>query len=242
MKRTLILLTIIIFTSLQSSGQETRDALYLKNGSIIYGKLIEVKDGQYKIKTDDKILFVYPSEDISKIIIGEQSESKAVRINDPNGPGFGLEFGFLLGGGGDHFPLLYSFNPMFTYTFATRQTLCFVTGMEVFDQITMPLSVEYRYNILKRGFSPLLYIRGSGLIGIGGEDNNDEYKGGWSAGIGTGFRWPIGMYESFFKFGFRYGLTVRKETRDYYYGEYLPAEYTYHSNFYRIEIKWGFKF
>ncbi|MCX6335082.1 MAG: hypothetical protein NT092_12405, partial [Bacteroidia bacterium] len=84
------------------------------------------------------------------------------------------------------------------------------------------------------------------LLALGGDDSSTDYKGGWTCGAGTGFRWPMGGFESYIKFGFRYGFTVRVEDNYYYYddinGSPFPTEYTYHSNFYRLEMKWGFKF
>lgn len=46
----------------------TRDVVYLKNGSIIKGELVEViPDEQVKIKTSDGSLFVYKMSEVSKI-------------------------------------------------------------------------------------------------------------------------------------------------------------------------------
>ncbi len=72
------------------------------------------------------------------------------------------------------------------------------------------------------------------------DDEYEDYKGGWTIGGGTGFRWPMAGFESYIRFGFRYGFTVR----DYSYNDVFDNmnEYTYHSNFYRVEMKWGVKF
>jgi hypothetical protein len=240
MKKTLILLITLVFLSLQMQAQKGNDVLYLKNGSIVYGKLIEVVDNQYKIKTDDGLIFSFSSEEVEKFILGLPSESKKVAIKDPNGFGIGLESGFLIGSGNENFFLLFSFNPMITYTVNTRHTFSFVTGIELFDQFHIPAFLEYKYNLFKKDVSPFLYARGGGLISLGGGDSQEYYKGGWSCGAGAGLRWPIAGFESYIKFGYRYGLTVhiREET---YVGTSL-RETTFHNNFYRLEMKWGFKF
>ena len=40
----------------------------LKTGVSIYGKLIEVKDNQYKIKTADGSIFIFPSADVERFV------------------------------------------------------------------------------------------------------------------------------------------------------------------------------
>ena len=59
MKKISLFVIMLIFTVINLSAQKNKDVLYLKNGSIIYGKLMEVIDNQYKIKTPDGSLFVF---------------------------------------------------------------------------------------------------------------------------------------------------------------------------------------
>jgi len=240
MKRFLFLIISCIFISVQLIAQETADALYLKNGSIVYGKIVEVKDNLYRIKTADGFLFSFTSDEVEKFTLREKSEKKEIEIKDPNGFGFGIETGFLIGEGNEHFPLLYVLNPMLTYTLKTNHTIEFVTGVEIFDQLYLPLQIEYRTNILKRNVSPFIYARGGGLIPLSGKNESEDFKGGWTFGVGSGFRWPIADFESYIKFGFRYGYTVN--TNSYSYDTTFPVLYTYHEIFYRFEMKWGFKF
>jgi hypothetical protein len=62
----LVLFLAFAFISIQS--QTSRDVLYLKNGSIIYGSIIElIPDQQVKIKTSDGSIFVYQYADVLKI-------------------------------------------------------------------------------------------------------------------------------------------------------------------------------
>ena len=49
-------------------AQSTKDVLYLKNGSVIYGQLIEmVPEKQVKIKTADGSVFVYNTSEVDRI-------------------------------------------------------------------------------------------------------------------------------------------------------------------------------
>ena len=240
MKRLLLLFIICTYITVQLNAQQGGDALYLKNGSVVYGKLVEVKDNQYRVKTVDGFLFSFSADEVEKFSLGVKSETREIEFNDPNGFGFGIETGFLFGEANEHFPILLVFNPMLTYTLKTNHTLGFVTGVEIFDQLYLPLQLEYRTNILKRNVTPFIYARGGGLIPLGGEDSSEDYKGGWTFGVGTGFRWPIADFESYIKFGFRYGYTVHTENNSY--NSTFPVNYTYQEIFYRLEMKWGFKF
>ena len=59
MKKLSLLVIILIFTVITVSAQRKKDVLYLKNGSIIYGKLMEANDNQYTIKTPDGSILIY---------------------------------------------------------------------------------------------------------------------------------------------------------------------------------------
>ncbi len=167
MKRILFLLVALIGISSHTIAQQGRDALYLKNGSIVYGKLIEINDGQYRIRTTDGLLFTFSTGEVEKFILGEQSEPKEVRINDPNGFGFGIESGLLIGGRRMKISLS-SFHVILwpTYTFGARNTFSLVTGAELFDQVYMPMMMEYRFNILKTNVSPFIYMKGGALVSL----------------------------------------------------------------------------
>ncbi len=240
MKKSLILLIILAFISIQTYSQKGADALYLKNGSIVFGKIMEVKDKMYKIKTVDGFLFTFSADEVEKFTLAAKSEPTEMKISDPDGFGFGIESGMLLGSSENNFPILLAFNPMVTYTLSSRHTLGFVSGAEIYDEFYLPLTLEYRFNILKKDVSPLVYLRGGALVPIGGGASDEDYKGGWTIGGGTGFRWPIKGFESYIKFGYRYSYLVHTEENTYY--STFPVEYTYQANFYRLEMKWGFKF
>ena len=250
MKKARLLLLIVSLVSIQLFAQKKEDALFLKNGSVVYGKILEVKEGRYKIKTADGFLFTFMSGEVEKFILANQAEPvtepvtepvpREVRIYDPDGFGFGIESGLLAGSPEYNFPLLFALNPMLTYTVSDRHMTGFVTGIEFFDAVYLPLSIEYRFRILKSDVSPHLYFRGGALVPLGGTGGEEDYKGGWSVGGGTGFRWPVGGFESYIKFGYRYGYMVNTRTNNYY--SVNPVEYTYQVNFHRFEMKWGFKF
>ena len=69
MKKVLLILALMLGASTATFAQSTKDVLYLKNGSVIYGQLIEmVPDKQVKIKTADGSVFVYNTSERARLL------------------------------------------------------------------------------------------------------------------------------------------------------------------------------
>ncbi len=62
-----LLLVVFVFASSILFAQQKRDVVYLKNGSIIKGEIIEqIPNESMKIKTFDGSIFVYAMNEIKK--------------------------------------------------------------------------------------------------------------------------------------------------------------------------------
>lgn len=115
-KLTLLFFTILISTKiLYSQSYNLEDVIYLKNGSIIRGVLIEqVPNQSYKIQTKDGNVFVYDIKDVLKLTKEEDKNSifknqnnfnKLTQTSKTNGYkgyidgvfGFGLNSGSVIG-------------------------------------------------------------------------------------------------------------------------------------------------
>ena len=73
MKKVLLTLALMLGAFTATFAQSTKDVLYLKNGSIIYGQLIEmVPEKQVKIKTADGSVFVYNTSEVDRIAKAEK--------------------------------------------------------------------------------------------------------------------------------------------------------------------------
>lgn len=67
MKRTLLFLTFMMGMMLASAQTSLQDVVYLKDGSIIRGDIIEmVPEGVVKVMTSDGSLFVYPYAEVER--------------------------------------------------------------------------------------------------------------------------------------------------------------------------------
>jgi hypothetical protein len=240
MKKHILLFTLLIFTGLTLSAQKTKDVLYLKNGSIINGKLLEIKEDRYKIQTYDGSIFIYNSEEVDKL----EKETPLFKGRKSDGFGLALEAGVLAGAQTTDYSAPFSFNILACYTAKIKNEIGIGSGVEFIGKPYTPLFLEYKYLINNRETTPFLFIRGGGLFPLSGSDSGTpteyntpfNYKGGGSFAIGTGISWSKNDYESYCSFAYRYAHT------SYQQKEYNSGITTYESSVNRLEIKFGFRF
>lgn len=95
MKKSILLVSILLI-GICAFAQEMSDVVYLKNGSMVKGTIIEqVPNEQLSIKTRDGSVFVYKFSEIEKIVKEEQKEE--VQLDEYGG---NLSYGVAIGGGG----------------------------------------------------------------------------------------------------------------------------------------------
>ena len=128
MKKSLLVLFLISGLFFSLSAQKSKDVLYLKNGSKIFGKLMEASDTQYKIKTNDGSIFIYPLAEVDRFI----NEAVAFEGRKTTGPGFALEGGFLVGAQNSEYDAPFSFNFQGNLTKNTKNIFGIGSGVEYF--------------------------------------------------------------------------------------------------------------
>lgn len=241
MKKNLIILILLTMIVLPLSAQRTKDALYLKNGSIIYGKLIEIADDKYRIQTLDGSLFSFSSGEVDRFV----KELPRYDGRKTSGFGFVIEAGLLIGSPESEITAPFSFNIIGNYTSGTSNIFGIGSGVEFFGSGFAPLFFEYKRLFNDRKTAPFIFFRGGTLFHTGGDDENDnydnyyypkDYKGGASLAIGTGISWAKEDLETYLSFAYRYAQTSYKQKN------YDDIVYTYKNNFNRLEVKFGFKF
>jgi len=241
MKKNLILLIMLTTIILPLSAQKTKDALYLKNGSVIYGKLLEISENRYKIQTSDGSLFNYSSDEVDKFL----KESPRFEGRKTSGAGFAVETGLLIGSQNSEFDAPFSFNIILNYTTMTKHILGIGSGVEFMGSTFSPLYLEYKRLFNEKKTAPFIFFRSGALIHTGGNDESDpynqyyrpkDYKGGISLAVGTGISWAKEDLETYLSFAYRYAQTSYKQQN------YNDILYTYKNYYNRLEIKFGFKF
>jgi hypothetical protein len=242
MKKLVSLLTVMLLLILPVSGQRLKDAIYLKNGSIIYGKLLEVSDDKYKIQGSDGSVFIFPSDEVEKFT----RENPRLATRKVSGFGFEVEAGVLMGSQASELDAPFSFSLALDYTYETKNIFGLGSGVEFLNSTFTPLFVQYKHIFSDRKTTPFIFLRGGGLLHPGNSDEGEGYpyyqnyakdfSGGPMFGIGIGISWAREDNENYLSFAYRYAETSYKQN-DYNY-----VTYTYKNYYNRLEVKFGFRF
>ncbi len=243
MKKKILFIIFLIITGLQLSGQKTKDVLYLKNGSMIFGKLVEIYADQYKMQTSDGSILIFPSLEVEKFT----KEMPYFNGRKTNGFSFSLEAGLLAGSQNSKYFAPFSFNFLAGIISNTKNTTSIGSGVEFIGRPYTPLFLEYKYVVYDRKTSPFIFARGGAVLPLGGEESSSSYvyqpenssknyKGGASFTFGSGISWAKADYETYLSFAYRYAHT------SYVQYEYNLGDVTYANTLNRLEIKFGFKF
>ncbi len=97
MKRLFLSLLACLMFACLAEAQRTHDTIYLKNGSVLYGQIIEeLPDTQVKIRLRDGSLLICPYSDLERI---EYSTGRASFYEEPRTPYLNWHFdaGYLFG-------------------------------------------------------------------------------------------------------------------------------------------------
>lgn len=97
MKRLFLSLLVCLMFACLAEAQRTHDTIYLKNGSVLYGQIIEeLPDTQVKIRLRDGSLLICPYSDLERI---EYSTGRASFYEEPRTPylNWHLDAGYLFG-------------------------------------------------------------------------------------------------------------------------------------------------
>ena len=161
MKKHLIILIVLTIIALPYvRHKEQKMLVYLKNGSVIYGKLLEISENKYKIQTSDGSLFNFSSDEVDKFL----KESPHFDGRKTSGAGFALESGLLIGSQNSNFSAPFSFNIIVNYTNLTKNIFGIGSGVEFMGSTFSPVFFEYKRLFNDRKTAPFIFFRGGGLL------------------------------------------------------------------------------
>jgi hypothetical protein len=244
MKKYFLTSLVLILIILPLSAQKNIDVLYLKNGSKIFGKMIEVTNDHYKIQTSEGSVFVFSASEVEKFV----NEEPAFDGRKKSGVGFVLEAGIMAGVKTTDYSTPFSFNALLNLTGRTTSILGVGSGVEYIGQPYMPLFLEYKQLTSEKNYAPFFFIRAGNLFHIKGDDqstdsyyynpNNYEkkYHGGFTFTLGTGVSWVKNNCETYLSFAYRNAHFSYDQL------DYNKNNNTYKTNLNRLEIKLGFRF
>lgn len=239
----LLLLPALVIAQQKSND----DAVYLINGSIMRGKVLESVPGKgIKMEIVGNNILVIPENEIQKIVLRESPLKE--QPDQSAGTSGNLELFpqlHLYGGSSQS----WGFTLQTGYVMPCRVTAGVGTGVEWFGGAMLPVFGQVNWKFLPASLSPYVYAQAGYAFSL--EKNYDSYYystdvhnyGGILAGGGLGIRNEISKRASLsFSVGYRY--QKNRSTWDYnpyYWGGYdMKTERI--ENYNRIVLSLGFLF
>jgi hypothetical protein len=238
-----IIFFLVAFSVLMAGkvdAQNKEDVLYLYNGSILRGKLIESISGDHAtIEMLGRNTLVIPDSAI-KIILRDQvippkeRENNASRVEMAASPAF---YGGSTNSGG--------FTFITSYRFPFRLSTGIGVGIEWFDHQQIPFFADFKYSFLKGSWSPYVYAQCGYAVPLTKNPEGDysEYYGGVLAGTGAGMRFDFTKHNAIiFSLGYRYQKTKTVTGSYPWYSSYPQYETIRYDEFNRLTFSFGFVF
>lgn len=231
----ILVLTIGLLPQQKAAAQKLRsDAVYLKNGSVIIGHIIQNDSiNGLKIANDCGIWFLKPNE-IDSIGIHPR---KGFFIAKPKGYINISNAGLLMGY--ENFPV-----PSLTMVHGLKINPALSAGIglgyEHFDRNVLPVFADVRYFFYTQGFSP--YVYGQAGYSVTLERQLSDFKrtfGGPMLSIGAGIRAGVAKHSAFmFSISYRFQKLSYKSNHPWEPGTMREV----HTHYNRIAITLGFLF
>ncbi len=239
MKQLIIILIVSVISTVSLNAQDLEDVVYLKNGSIIKGKIIEKSSEVLKIETCCGSIFVYNQSDVDKT----EQLPKVKKRNTIKVKGYVnyTSFGALVGSSSNSKTAPFSLLTEHGYRFNTYLAVGGVIGYELLSEATMPLALNIKtYYPVKNNN---LFFGLSGGYSFSLEDPSDffvaydDFSGGPMANAELGIILPFSEIGAFFvAIGFRYNK-MNYTRYDYWLGDIDGVV-----NYKRLSIRLGISF
>jgi len=254
MKNLFLLITALLLTfAVYSQNIQYEDVVYLKNGSIIRGMIVEqIPNQTLKIKTADRNVFVFEFDQIEKITKEEIPQEFIIEEQKPAPPpnpyvakenGFESEIDLLLAVQLEWAEPVLGMHAIAGYRFIPQFFMGGGFGVEIYsDGNMLPLFLNIRTDFVKARVTPFFSANVGYAFGwINGEDGSDW--GGIFLEPGIGFRFNIAEH-----FGLNLSSSIKFQkaySNRYYYDPIYQGDFSYQRipETYRLFIfKVGFSF
>jgi hypothetical protein len=190
-----VYLSVLLFV--MSSGiifcqNQYQDVVYLKNGSIIKGEILEISiERRVKIQTTDQKIWTFNLDEIEKI--KREKGGPAFYASEYLYPGFinYSTMGILVGDENSRHRAPFSITLVNSHVFENNLSVGAGFGLEFLDRTSVPLFTDLRYFMNNKKLSPFFLLQSGYSFPI--EDEHDEYYqernnvGGYLINPGIGF-------------------------------------------------------
>ena len=242
MQKTLLLFIFLTFCLAGNSNAQSReDVVYLNNGSILRGKVIENISGDHiTIGIIGNNTIVIPDSAV-KMILRDQKISSGTGENVAGPVEMAANANFYGGSKNSG-----GFTFITSYRFPFRLSIGGGLGIEWFDHQQIPFLLDVKYCFKKGLWSPYIYSQGGYSVPLSEKVEGDysSYYGGLMAGLGGGMRFSFSNRNALvFSLGYRYQKTKNViESYPWYSSLYQPSETILYTEFNRLTFSFGFVF
>ncbi len=160
-----IIAAMLLFSICAIAQTNYEDVVYLKNGSIIHGMIIETVPNQtIKIQTKDRNVFVYKMDEIEKITKEPMQTTSPPELRNeiPNIKQSGYtnitELDFGLGVSSDTNSYSYGIQTVNGYLINQYFSMGIGLGIEKYNALFLPIFVDFRGNLLNSLITPFFDV------------------------------------------------------------------------------------
>lgn len=249
-KKFILVFIALCFSLTLSAQNDLEDVVYLKNGGLVRGKIIEYfPDNYVKIETIGGNVWVFKADEVLKI---EKEEAyrvaktkKSVNLHS-KGYFNHTDLGFVIGGGS--YSYYYYYNPVaisiFTingYRFPNRFSAGIGFGPDYTAKSSLPFFADIRYEFKDKKFTPLAIFQGGYTFFADGSSHADwdqDYTGGYMINAMFGIKNSFSDNSALIiSLGYR-----RQEQFSTYYNPDLAADINRRDEINRFVVRVGFEF
>ena len=177
MKNVLMVLLFVLTTTLTFAQSNYQDVVYLKNGSIIRGMIIEqIPNKSIKIETSDRSIFVYPMDEIEKLTKELDQSKRGNTTGSRSGYRGIVETGYQVGVGSYSNGRL-KLNIVNGYQFSPYFSMGLGVGLRYYtdeEEALIPIFADFRANFMDNKVTPYFSLGagysfdpGNDLRGVG---------------------------------------------------------------------------
>ena len=241
MKKVLLLTVFsILLLSVKLHAQSREDVVYLHNGSVLKGTIIENVPG---VKTSIEIVghnVIVLQDSAIRMILMNQKIPSCEYVNPASPVEMAANVSFY---GGSKNSGAFTF--ITSYRFPFRLSVGAGLGIEWFDHQQIPFMADFTYCFAKGSWSPFVYVRTGYAVPLSKNVDGDysDYYGGVLAGTGAGMRFNFSKRNALvFSIGYRYQKT-KTVTGSYPWSSMYPTYETIrYDEFSRLAFSFGFLF
>jgi hypothetical protein len=250
MIKSLIVILFLAICGMEISAQQFLHVVYLKNGSVIRGKILINTLDSLKIETCCKNIFVFNPSEVQRIDVDKSNSFRYGKNNYTPESHKGFYFNFNMGLVSGNSDVMsdpgYTLEALVGYELSNYVGFGLGMGIEKFNIDMVPLIISFKSELLKRENSPVFNFNIGYSFPMNTKKTVDYLNYSYTGGICAGFDIGVCSYRTqkrtfMVSMGYQYQHMVEKSQTNYYYG-YGSTFETNTYDFNKLIIKFGFLF